>query len=333
MKHYSSFSRLLFLVVMVVLLASFAQPTFAQGGPPTDKDPSVTPLLSTVTSIQERLDQVRPQPSTPGEWEEYNALLELRNAIQNGNDIKYREAQTRKMRLLPALYSPEYIEARNRIGEAVTEMLQSGQYSLDDIANMDIQEMEQATGRKLPIISVELNLEQEAKIDSNGSVMPTGMNKGRARRGDIILVHNKRIWKPAWYGGYWTHAIMVRGYDNYMHAPGPGRPVQRATWRDDIARRTAAIMGVWTWAGMRHNATSYAEAQWGEPYNIWSPKWSDWDWYCSKLPWAGYFWKSWGIIDIDGTAWWNGWWWRYWVTPDDIWRSFWTYIRDFSISA
>ncbi|RMD60502.1 hypothetical protein D6833_09560 [Candidatus Parcubacteria bacterium] len=332
MKRYSSLSRLLFLVIMAVLLAGLVQPVFAQGGPPTDKEPSITPLPSTITSMQKMLDQVRPQPSTPEEWAEYNALLELRNSIQSGDEIKYREAQARKMQMLPALYSPEYIEARKRIGKAITEMLQSGQYSLDEIANMDIQQIKQATGRELPVISVSLNIRQEPKINSNRGVMPTGMDKGRARRGDIILVHNKRIWKPAWYG-YWTHTIMVRGYDNYIHAPGLGRPVQRATWRDDIARRTAAIMGVWTWSSMRHSATSYAEGQWGEPYNWWSPKWSDRDWYCSKLPWAGYFYKSWGIIDIDGTARWPGWWWWYWVTPDDIWLSWWTYIRDISISA
>ena len=330
-KYCSYLSRLLHLAIAIALLVIFVQPALAQRGPATgQKD---TPPFADIALMQQMLNQAKSQPSTPEEWAEYNALLRLREAIETGSDAKYREAQMRKRELLPVLYSPEYIEARNKIGEAITELLQSGRYSFDEITNMDHQEMKQTLGRKLPVISGSLNRKHETTIDAAPGILPTGLNKGRARRGDIILVHNKRIWKPAWYG-YWTHTIMVRGYDNYMHAPGPGRPVQRATWRDDIARRTAAIMGVWTWSGMRNRAASYAEAQWGEPYNWWSPKWSTWDWYCSKLPWAGYFYKSWGIIDIDGTArWWNGWWWWYWVTPDGIWLSFWTYIRDISASA
>jgi len=331
-------SRLLHLTIAIALLVIFTQPALAQGEPTTEQVPSKdTPPFTDTVSMQKILHQSRPRPSTPEEWAEYNALLRLREAIETGKDAKYREAQKRKRELLPALYSPEYREARNQIGRAITELLQSGRYSLEEIATMDLQEMEQALGRKLPVISGDLRIKGKAPVKSASGISPARLHKGKARRGDIILVHNGRIWKPAWYG-YWTHTIVVRGYDRYMHAPGPGRPVTHATWRDDIAGRTAAIMGVWTWSGMRNKAASYAEAQWGEPYNALSPKWSTREWYCSKLPWAGYYYKSWGIIDIDGTAWitrryrWQWWWW-YWVTPDDIWLSFWTYIRDISVSA
>ncbi|HID34083.1 MAG TPA: hypothetical protein EYP25_05845 [Anaerolineae bacterium] len=240
-KYCSYLSRLLHLAIAIALLVIFVQPALAQRGPATgQKD---TPPFADIALMQQMLNQAKSQPSTPEEWAEYNALLRLREAIETGSDAKYREAQMRKRELLPVLYSPEYIEARNKIGEAITELLQSGRYSFDEITNMDHQEMKQTLGRKLPVISGSLNRKHETTIDAAPGILPTGLNKGRARRGDIILVHNKRIWKPAWYG-YWTHTIMVRGYDNYMHAPGPGRPVQRATWRDDIARRTAAIMGV-----------------------------------------------------------------------------------------
>jgi len=322
--------------VALIMLLTLSAPVQAQGEPPIDSRPSLEEILAIVDSAhaKELLMKNRPLPTTPEEWIEYKALLELKQEIESGTGAKYRNARMEKERVLPELYSPQYLEAQKVIGQGVTKLLRSGKYSLDQIANMSLSDMETALGRDLPDITalVDTDMAARSAVHSASNANANGLEKRKARRGDIILVHNKQIWKPAWYG-YWTHTIVTRGYDSYMHAPGPGKPVQRATWRDDIAHRTTAIMGVWSWSSLRDRAASYSEAQWNDPYSWWSPKWSTRSWYCSKLPWAGYFWKSWGIIDIDANSRWWGWWWWYWVTPDDIWFSGWTYIRDFSWSA
>lgn len=44
-------------------------------------------------------------------------------------------------------------------------------------------------------------------------------------------------------------------------------------------------------------AIDYAEDQLGEPYNIWSGRWSTDEWYCSKLVWRAYYSQG---IDLEG---------------------------------
>ncbi len=59
----------------------------------------------------------------------------------------------------------------------------------------------------------------------------------------------------------------------------------------------------------RRAARSYAAAQNGEPYRIHSSKRDQSHWYCSKLVWAGYKYRT--GVDLDA----NG---GYWVSPVDL---------------
>ena len=203
--------------------------------------------------------------------------------------------------------------------EGAVQLILNGKYTPEQLNAMSMRDLASVLGLSIPVAP------RNAGMSRNLKEIVSSVSVGMARRGDVILVHNGPWWKPAFYG-WWTHAIMTLGYNHYIHAVGPGHRNQYTTWARSIRGRTIAVMGVWAGQWMRNRAASFANAQYGEWYNILSAKWNLNEWYCSKLPWAGYFYKSWGIIDIDS----NG---GYWVTPSNIFWSVWTYLRGFSWSA
>lgn len=62
-------------------------------------------------------------------------------------------------------------------------------------------------------------------------------------------------------------------------------------------------------ASQRTSARRFCSAQLGERYNLFSAKSDHTQWYCSKLPWAGYATRASRDIDANG---------GYWVTPADV---------------
>jgi len=62
-------------------------------------------------------------------------------------------------------------------------------------------------------------------------------------------------------------------------------------------------------ASQRASARRFCSSQIGERYNLFSSKWDHTQWYCSKLPWAGYRVSAWKDLDANG---------GYWVTPADL---------------
>ena len=62
-------------------------------------------------------------------------------------------------------------------------------------------------------------------------------------------------------------------------------------------------------ATQRTSARRFCSAQIGERYNLFSAKWDHTQWYCSKLPWAGYSQRAYKDLDANG---------GYWVTPADL---------------
>jgi len=62
-------------------------------------------------------------------------------------------------------------------------------------------------------------------------------------------------------------------------------------------------------ASQRTSARRFCSAQLGERYNLFSAKSDHTQWYCSKLPWAGYATRASRDLDANG---------GYWVTPADV---------------
>lgn len=70
--------------------------------------------------------------------------------------------------------------------------------------------------------------------------------------------------------------------------------------------------GLWVPAATTYQRTSarrFCSSQLGEPYNLFSSKSDYAQWYCSKLPWAGYVDRAQRDLDVNG---------GYWVTPADL---------------
>jgi uncharacterized protein YycO len=171
---------------------------------------------------------------------------------------------------------------------------------------IDLASLQKASGVVIP--------ETETQILAHSQV-----NLGQARHGDFLLGHGS--WKP-W--GYWTHAAVWDAYygnNKTLHARGYGWGVRHdATDWFKWHYSRVAVMGVRTSTYVRNNAAGYARAQVGESYTLFTSKTNQSRWYCSKLVWAGYYWRSGRSIDLDS----NG---GYWVTPNNLWYSAWTYVR------
>jgi len=70
--------------------------------------------------------------------------------------------------------------------------------------------------------------------------------------------------------------------------------------------------GIWVpkaLATQRASARRFCSSQIGERYNLFSAKSDHTQWYCSKLPWAGYSQRAYKDLDANG---------GYWVTPADL---------------
>ena len=318
----------MFLLIIVLSLVSgyLVMPSSVLAGEGDDKHPyEFVPEHVTSSYVDSQIEKVRDSllPSTQDEWREYEEVLQLQNELEL--QPQYRFAQEQKIALF-SIVAPGYQEFEDKMEREVVQLVESGQYTLEQINNMSIEELASVVGVEIPATpQQEVINSQLRNSDILAQVVQPSISIGTARRGDPILVHNGPWWKPAFYG-WWTHAIMTLGYNRYIHAVGPGHRNQYTSWSRSIRGRTIGIMGVWSSSKIRDRAASFTEAQTGEWYKILSPKWDTNHWYCSKLPWAGYFYKSWGTIDIDSNK-------GYWVTPSNIWQSGWTYLRGFSWRA
>lgn len=201
----------------------------------------------------------------------------------------------------------EQFMAQQRLQSATAEELSMEQ--LEELASIP-----QSAEVNAFLVTVLEGNEVEAASSNN-------LDMSKARNGDILLGYSK--WINLW--GVWRHAAT---WDNgqTLHSPGQNNNVKRDS--GDYFRNNftlAAIMGVW-WNNdsLRNSSLSYSQKQIGEPYDYWSWKFSEDKWYCSKLPWAGYYRNSpwWLRVDLDASG-------GYWVTPDDLWWSGWTYLRSF----
>ena len=150
----------------------------------------------------------------------------------------------------------------------------------------------------------------EAPVEAGSS--GSGSNRisfSRFDDGDIIValqswsVGHAGIWDDRYDRGTYSYCV----WSAVKSSPGRvlrERPVKYRTY--DRA------YGLWvprvSLAG-RRAARSYAAAQNGEPYYINSSKSDTRRWYCSKLVWAGYKYRT--GVDIDA----NG---GYWVSPVDL---------------
>jgi len=226
---------------------------------------------------------------------------------------KVAEAQAEKLFYLPLTsaqndrweqeFERQMMDLRTRLTEQQLRMLDIDALS----AYLDLKALQQAAGIQ--------DLDRFENLPGRGAPV----NLETARHGDFLLGHSG--WRP-W--GYWNHAGMWDAYTGWwktVHARGYGWGVRRDAW-DWFPRHYSrvAVMGVWTGPSIRNAAGWYARAQIGEPYTIWTSKTNQSKWYCSKLVWAGYYWNSNGGIDLDS----NG---GFWVTPNNLWYSGWTYIR------
>jgi len=216
-------------------------------------------------------------------------------------DARWEAAFEKQMMLLQDRLSPEEMAALDM------ETL-SGK--------IDMLAIQESAGVKIPQAPVAMK--KGAAPDGWFSSGKSNVDLSVARNGDFLLGHK---WAP-W--GYWAHAAMWDGYNGSnktLHARGYGWGVRHdsSNWfRTQYSR--VAVMGVYTNSSIRNSATSYARAQLGEPYTIYTSKTNQSKWYCSKLVWAGYYWRSNKSINLDP----NG---GYWVTPNNLWYTGWTYVR------
>lgn len=219
--------------------------------------------------------------------------------------------------------SESWFKGQQQWFEQFMEQQQLQSASLGELSVDDLNEL--ASVPQSPELDAFLTLVSNENGLSAASSNNLDMTK--ARNGDILLGYSK--WISLW--GIWRHAAI---WDNgqILHSPGKDRNDSNnekvKNDRGDYFRDNftlAAIMGVfWSSDSLRKDALSYAKQQFGEPYSIWTDKMNEAKWYCSKLPWAGYYRKSpwWLRVDLDPSG-------GFWATPDDLWWSGWTYLRSF----
>jgi len=250
-------------------------------------------------------------PSSPNPPQPPQPPADLDRYLPDAKTLE--EARQQKLAVLPITE-----EQHNRWEQALEKQMMAlrKQLPADKLATMDAESL-------APYIDLKALQEAAGISDLDSFEAPIGarshVDLGKARHGDFLLGHNG--WRP-W--GYWNHAgIWDNGvtYWKTIHARGYGWGVRRDAWNYFLRHySTVAVMGVWTSTTMRYYAVWYARAQLGEPYSIWTSKTNQSKWYCSKLVWASYYWWSGRRINMDP----NG---GYWVTPNDLWYSGWTYLR------
>ena len=239
--------------------------------------------------------------------------------VQGDEDISLPDAKTlakaqkEKLRILPVTqaqndrwekeFERQMMALKGRLPASTLERL-----DMDTVSRyIDMDALQKASG-----------LSDLGRFDAPVSAR-SQVDLSTARHGDFLLGH--KSWRP-W--GYWGHAGMWDangGYNKTVHARGYGWGVRRDPWNWFATQYThVAVMGVWTSDSIRNQAGGYAVAQLGEPYTLWTSKTNQSKWYCSKLVWASYYWRSGKAIDLDS----NG---GFWVTPNNLWYSQWTYVR------
>jgi len=157
--------------------------------------------------------------------------------------------------------------------------------------------------------------ELSAPLSIDGAVSDVGITSGNAlpisgfRDGDIILGFN------AWSVGHSGIMDATRGigltsscvWSAVKESPGCVTLEKPSKYRGyDWA------YGLWVpsaYASQRTSARRFCSSQLGERYNLFSAKSDHTQWYCSKLPWAGYSQRAYRDLDVNG---------GYWVTPADL---------------
>lgn len=128
--------------------------------------------------------------------------------------------------------------------------------------------------------------------------------------GDIVVGYDSSGKNSIDYGTY-RHGAMWHQDNNLLVSAHPETDTVRweyqTAWNSTYEKAAALVVSPASMTN-RKAATTYAAAQMGEEYNWSSPKNVAYEWYCTKLPWAGFKGRG---YDIDA----NG---GYWVTPDDI---------------
>lgn len=192
--------------------------------------------------------------------------------------------------------------------EAGSSVLSVEGESRPDLAK-DTAALEAVSVAPAPIISVTEvaptdAISADAVITSGNALPITGF-----RDGDIILGFN------AWTVGHSGIMDATRGialssscvWSAVKEAPGCVTLEKPSKYRGyDWA------YGLWVpkaLATQRTSARRFCSSQIGERYNLFSAKWDHTQWYCSKLPWAGYSQRAYRDLDANG---------GYWVTPADL---------------
>ena len=305
---------IILLVTVLALLIPAA--AFANGGPdnlPPGDPSSVSPVDA--DGLWE--------PQTPEE-------VELLNSIQAPDQAVIDAATKEKLQFLPitAEQDAQWEKAFEQQMMLLQKQLSPEELATLDMDNLaqkiDVNVIQEETGFNMPKMMA-LTLEKDAVgmkdgVEARSGVSPNSqVNIWSARHGDFLLGH--KGWAP-W--GYWRHAAMWDAYaggNKTLHARGYGWGVRHDSsywFRTHYSR--AAVMGVYTSSGVRSSAGWYARWQLGEPYTLFTSKTNQSHWYCSKLVWASYYWRSGRRINLDP----NG---GFWVTPNNLWYSGWTYVR------
>lgn len=255
------------------------------------------------------------------------------NGVETESNVsqeQIQQAMQAKLALLPA--TKEWGDARehwfSEQMEAISTTVQASQL-MSSTNVFDLIDMTTAPQ------SPELNEYIDNQVQAAGGIGDhnNSVDLSKAQDGDILLGYDRYVWSTKWGTislptapwGFWKHAAIWRK-GQIVHAPGDNKKVRYDAgndWKNWFD--AASVLGVWASGSLRADAANYASNQVGEDYWIWTPKLSENSWYCSKLPWSGYYWKSsgWWRTDLDS----NG---GYWVVPDDLWYSSLTYVKSYS---
>lgn len=315
--------RQFFVFVVLTLLLSHWSNTVAFA----EKDEGNPKFDPAYVELKMEMVSARLAPKSEAQKIRYEALLNLKNQVMSQQESKFQEKQIQKDVLFQTI-APGYKEYADLLEQGTASLAASGDFSLKNLENISSDDLDFALELSHPTeTSMEMgNMDAEVEVLLKDVISHKGLSVSTAIRGDPILVKYTQWWKPSLYG-WWQHTLVTLSYGKYIHAPGPnGAKNAYTTWDQSIKGRTVAIMGVWSTSNMRNSAAAFSDAQLNETYNWASAKWNTSLWYCSKLSWAGYYYKSFGVINLDS----NG---GYWVTPDNIYWSMWTFIRSFSWSA
>ncbi len=279
-------TRMKIILLIIILALAIPMAVYADGGSDNTPAPDISGSI-----------QLPDQSVIDAAQQEKLAYL----PITAEQDAKWEKAFEQQMMGLQQRLSPEQLQ----------------RLDIDSLSRyIDMQSLQKAAG--VTIVSPKSD-DFSGIAERSASIASSSVDLGQARHGDFLLGHGS--WRP-W--GYWNHAGVwdaYHGSSKTLHARGYGWGVRHdaSNWFKWHYSKVA-VMGVWSSSSVRVSAANYARAQEGEPYTLFTSKTNQSKWYCSKLVWAGYYWRSGHAINLDP----NG---GFWVTPNNLWYSGWTYVR------